>query len=69
MEQIQSVDTAAASGSRTAWFKWLLAGLVVLLNGYAVVMMYAGGEIAFALLDLVLVASGVYVFIDRKSVV
>ena len=32
MEQIQSVDTTAASGSRTAWFKWLLAGLVVLLN-------------------------------------
>ena len=67
MEQIQSVDTAAASGSRTAWFKWLLAGLVVLLNGYAVVMMYAGGEIAFALLDLVLVASGVYVFMNKKT--
>lgn len=30
-------------------------------------MMYAGGEIAFALLDLVLVATGVYVFLNKKT--
>ena len=67
MEEIQSVDTKVASASRTAWIKWLVATLVVILNGYAVVMMYAGGEIAFALLDLVLVATGVYVFLNKKT--
>lgn len=67
MEQIQSVDTKVAAGSRTSWIKWLVAALVVLLNGYAIIMMYAGGEIAFALLDLVLVATGVYVFLNKKT--
>lgn len=67
MEEIQSVDTKVASASRTAWIKWVIATLVVILNGYAVVMMYAGGEIAFALLDLVLVATGVYVFLNKKT--
>ena len=63
MEQIQSVDSKTAT-SKGTWFKWLLASLVVLLNGYAIIMMYAGGEVAFALLDLVLVASGVYIFLN-----
>ena len=67
MEQIQSFDTRAAAGSRSAWMKWLIAALVVILNGYAVVMMYASGEIAFALLDVVLVATGVYVFLNKKT--
>lgn len=67
MEQIQSVDSKTAASSKGSWFKWLLASLVVLLNGYAIIMMYAGGEIAFALLDLVLVASGVYIFLNKRT--
>ena len=66
MEQIQSVDSKTAT-SKGTWFKWLLASLVVLLNGYAIIMMYAGGEVAFALLDLVLVASGVYIFLNKRT--
>jgi ABC-type sugar transport systems, permease components len=66
MEQIQSVDSKTAT-SKGTWLKWLLASLVVLLNGYAIIMMYAGGEVAFALLDLVLVASGVYIFLNKRT--
>lgn len=67
MEQIQSVDSKAAATSKSSWIKWLVASLVVLLNGYAIIMMYAGGEIAFALLDLVLVGTGVYVFLNKTT--
>ena len=67
MEQIQSVDSNATAASKSSWIKWLVAILVVLLNGYAIIMMYAGGEIAFALLDLFLVATGVYVFLNKKT--
>ncbi|RKF19552.1 maltose ABC transporter permease MalF [Alginatibacterium sediminis] len=49
------------------WLKVLLIALVVVLNGYAIIAMYANGEFAFALLTLVIVASGVYVFTSKKT--
>ncbi|WP_163133524.1 maltose ABC transporter permease MalF [Agarivorans sp. Alg241-V36] len=49
-----------------AWLKLLLITAIVLLNGYAIVLMYAGGEYAFALLTLVVVSTGVYVFLSKK---
>ncbi|WP_432453433.1 MULTISPECIES: maltose ABC transporter permease MalF [unclassified Agarivorans] len=49
-----------------AWLKLLLVSAIVLLNGYAIVLMYAGGEYAFALLTLVVVSTGVYVFVNKK---
>ncbi|WP_427976576.1 maltose ABC transporter permease MalF [Agarivorans sp.] len=50
-----------------AWLKLLLVTAIVLLNGYAIVLMYAGGEYAFALLTLVVVSTGVYIFINNKT--
>jgi maltose/maltodextrin transport system permease protein len=50
-----------------AWLKLLLVTAIVLLNGYAIVLMYAGGEYAFALLTLVVVSTGVYVFVNQKT--
>ncbi len=50
-----------------AWLKLLLVIAIVLLNGYAIVLMYAGGEYAFALLTLVVVSTGVYVFVNQKT--
>ncbi len=55
------------TNSNRAWLKWGLVGLIALLNGYAVVLMYARGEIVFALLTLTLVSVGLYVFISERA--
>lgn len=55
------------SMSNRAWLKWGLVGLIALLNGYAVVLMYARGETIFALLTLTLVSVGLYVFISERA--
>ena len=44
-----------------------MAALIAVLNGYAAVMMYASGEWVFALLDLVVVSVGLYVFMNKKT--
>lgn len=49
------------------WLKWASLGLVSLMNGYAVILMYARGEYAFALLTLVLASLGVYVFARKRT--
>jgi len=58
-------DQPAASSR--AWLKWGLIGLIALLNGYAVVLMYARGETIFALLTLTLVVLVTF-FIPLKKV-
>lgn len=66
MEQIQSTSSSSDRKSSDSWIKWLVAALIALLNGYAIIMMYAGGEIAFALLDLIVVSVGLYVFMSKR---
>ncbi|WP_409422428.1 maltose ABC transporter permease MalF [Pseudaeromonas sp. ZJS20] len=66
MEQIQSTSSSSDRKSSASWIKWLVAALIALLNGYAIIMMYAGGEIAFALLDLIVVSVGLYVFMSKR---
>ncbi|MCK7501046.1 MAG: maltose ABC transporter permease MalF [Comamonadaceae bacterium] len=61
-------DAASARDSKH-WLKWGLLGLIGLLNAYAVVVMYAQGETIFALVTLVLVATGLYVFASEKAYV
>jgi len=60
------MDRAIESGSlltgRANWIKWIVLTLVSLMAGYAIVLMYAQNETAFALLTLVIVASGVVIF-------
>ena len=46
--------------------KWTIVLLIVLVNLYADVCMYINGDIAYPLLDLVLVGVGVYVFVSKK---
>lgn len=60
---IMSSHAAALSESRPfPWLKTAVLSAIGLLNGYAIVLMYARGEFAFALLTLVLASMGIYVF-------
>jgi maltose/maltodextrin transport system permease protein len=61
-----SIKSENAQSSRANWIKWILLTLISLVAGYAVVLMYAQGEIAFALVTLILVSSGVVIF-GRKD--
>ncbi len=59
---------------KTVWWKhpalkWFLVGVCLLFTGYLVVLMYAQGEYLFAMLTLVLLGSGIYVFSNRKTYV
>lgn len=47
--------------------KWLVVILCSLFTGYLVVLMYAQGEYLFAILTLVLLGSGVYIFVNRNT--
>lgn len=58
---------ALPTNPQRSWLKWAIGGLIALLNGYAVVMMYARGEIIFALLTLTLVSVGLYVFFSERA--
>lgn len=49
------------------WLKWASLGLVSLINGYAVILMYSRGEYAFALLTLIVASLGVYVFARKRT--
>lgn len=56
----------AKSNTQSSWLKWIVAGIVLLLDLYLVVLMYSQGEYLFALLTLVILTSGVYVFTSKK---
>lgn len=49
------------------WLKWSLLGMIGVVNGYATVLMYAQGEIPFALLTVVLTALALYIFGSKKT--
>lgn len=55
------------SSKSTNWLKYLLAGLVLLLDFYLVVLMYSQGEYLFAILTLVILTSGIYIFTNKKT--
>lgn len=61
-----SMDLALESGqslsTRANWIKWTVLTIISFIAGYAVVLMYAQNETIFALLTLVIVASGVVIF-------
>ena len=52
--------------SQSPWLKYLLAGIVLLIDLYLVVLMYSQGEYLFAILTLVILTSGVYIFSSKK---
>ena len=47
--------------------KWSVLGLLGLLVGYLVVLMYAQGEYLFAITTLILSSAGLYIFANRKQ--
>lgn len=49
------------------WLKWSLLGMIGVVNGYATVLMYAQGEMPFALLTVVLTALALYIFGSKKT--
>ncbi|MFQ2547977.1 maltose ABC transporter permease MalF [Aeromonas caviae] len=68
MEVVPSIESyAGPKKDKYVWLKWTMAALIAVLNGYAAVMMYASGEWVFALLDLVVVSVGLYVFMNKKT--
>ena len=68
MEVVPSIESyAGPKKDKYVWLKWTMAALIAVLNGYAAVMMYASGEWVFALLDLVVVPVGLYVFMNKKT--
>jgi maltose/maltodextrin transport system permease protein len=49
-------------GPSIPWLRWAVIGLIGLINLYAVTVMYMQGETIFALVFLILVATGLYIF-------
>lgn len=65
---VASPQPAQFSGSKPfPWLKTIILSAISLINGYAIILMYARGEFAFALLTLLLTAMGVYVFARKKT--
>ena len=62
-----SIKSENAQASRANWIKWTILTLISLVAGYAIILMYAQNETAFALLTLVLVSSGVVVFARQDT--
>jgi len=53
--------------NRSALIKWAILVSVGIVNGYATILMYSRGELAFALLTLVLTALALYIFGSKKT--
>lgn len=47
--------------------KWIVIAAMCLFTGYLTIVMYAQGEYLFAILTLVLLGSGLYIFANRKA--
>lgn len=60
------MDNIIARKASLPWLKWMLLSVISLLAGYAVVLMYAQDEITFALLILIVAASGVFIFARER---
>ncbi len=53
--------------SKSVFIKWALLGSVGIVNGYATILMYSRGEMAFALLTLILTSLALYIFGSKKT--
>lgn len=53
--------------SPLTWLKWVIVLIIVTYAGYMVVSMYLRGDIAFPLLIVVVVTSGVIIFLSKKT--
>lgn len=70
MQTVQSsgsVETPTAANNTKNVLKWAALGLVGIVNGYATILMYSRGEIAFAILTVILTALALYIFGSKKT--
>ncbi|MDF5602461.1 maltose ABC transporter permease MalF, partial [Vibrio parahaemolyticus] len=58
---------ASLPSSKKVFIKWSLLGTVGIINGYATILMYSRGEIAFALLTIILTALALFIFGSKKT--
>ncbi|PJG83280.1 maltose ABC transporter permease MalF [Caviibacterium pharyngocola] len=62
----QTVNPTKSQSSFNIWLKYLLIGAVLLIDFYLVMLMYSQGEYLFAILTLVILTSGIYIFSSKK---
>ncbi|NOI14232.1 maltose ABC transporter permease MalF [Vibrio hepatarius] len=72
MQSVQGTDAMASPkaslpSSKNVLIKWALLGSIGILNGYATILMYSRGEMAFALLTVILTALALFVFGSKKT--
>ena len=72
MQSVQGTDAmtapeASLPSSKKVFTKWALLGTVGIINGYATILMYSRGEIAFALLTIILTALALFIFGSKKT--
>ncbi|MBE4728821.1 maltose ABC transporter permease MalF [Vibrio parahaemolyticus] len=72
MQSVQGTNAmtapeASLPSSKNVFIKWSLLGTVGILNGYATILMYSRGEIAFALLTIILTALALFIFGSKKT--
>jgi len=70
MQSVQGTDAikiATPKASKQVFIKWSLLSTIGLVNGYASILMYARGELAFALLTILLTALALYIFGSKKT--
>ncbi|CAI1602613.1 Maltose transport system permease protein malF [Serratia quinivorans] len=69
---MQLAHAGSPARKKSKWWqsdilKWLVIGLFSLVTCYLIVLMYAQGEYLFAILTLILVSAGLYVFANRRA--
>ncbi len=50
-----------------AWAKWIIVLIIAAFSGFMVVSMYLKGDVAFPLLIIVLVTSGIIIFLNKRT--
>ncbi len=70
MQSVQGSGVVASGDvplGQKVFIKWALLATVGILNGYASILMYSRGELAFAMLTVVLTALAIYIFGSKKT--
>ncbi|WP_416261140.1 maltose ABC transporter permease MalF [Gibbsiella quercinecans] len=69
---MQLAHAGSSARKKSKWWqkeslKWLVVGLLSLFTCYLIVLMYAQGEYLFAIITLLLISAGIYVFANRRA--
>ncbi|MGL6056269.1 MAG: maltose ABC transporter permease MalF, partial [Vibrio metschnikovii] len=72
MQSIQGTEAISVSAkirsiSKGSILKWAVLSAVGIVNGYTTILMYSRGELAFAMLTLVLTVLALYIFGSKKT--